>query len=403
MDAETEKELKEQDSLPDLEVPPEGKLRELASIAQCCGQIGFTSSNKTQLLIDGQETFQSMREALESAQLYIVFQFYIFRDDDIGQAMAALLKKKALAGVKVYFLFDAIGTRLKRKFLDSLVHCGVEVGIFRSTKPWSTHFQINFRNHRKLIIVDGQIAFLGGLNVGDDYLGKWEAIGPWRDTHVRLEGPAAIAAQVSFLRDWYWITERVPDFNWTGSYPRGEADTLVLHSGPAEKRDSCLLLHTALINMAVERIWIANPYFVPPETLSRALELAQLRGVDVRIIVPSYSDNKWIFSASKTYQESALKSGIKIYEYTAGFLHQKVLLIDRSVACVGSANLDERSMFLNFEISSVMLGKEIVSDVERMLEHDFENSKKLELHDLTSRSFLKRFTSRALSLLSPIL
>lgn len=402
-DATALSELKEIESLAALEVPAEGKMFELASIASCNGQIGFTSSNRIELLIDGTETFSSILKAMEQAERYIIFQFYIFREDKIGKEMAKLLKRKAKEGLRVYFLSDAIGTRLGRKFLGELTQAGVQVGNFRSTKSWGTRFQVNFRNHRKLVIVDGQVAFIGGHNVGDDYLGRWKTMGPWRDTHVRLEGPAAIAAQDSFIRDWYWVKEELPDLDWGGSFPRAAADTLVLHTGPADRRDACLLLHTALIGMALKRIWIANPYFVPPETLSRALELARLRGVDVRIIVPAYSDNKWIFSASKTYVESALKAGIRIFEYHAAFLHQKVMLIDQAVATVGSANLDERSMFLNFELTSVMLGEEIIADVEKMLAQDFKHSHELELSDLTHRPFIRRFTSRALSLLSPIL
>lgn len=365
-------------------------------------QPGFTHKNSIRLLVDGEKTYQVMLEELEKAQNYIVFQFFIFRYDRIGKKFIDMLIRKAHEGVRITFLYDEIGEKLPGRLIKKLRHAGIKVGAFNKAHGRG-HWQINFRNHRKIIVIDGKIGFLGGLNIGDDYLGKWKKIGAWRDTHIMLEGPSVIAAQLASAKDWYCSQEEVMDVDWKIYPATADANILILHTGPADDRHTCLLAHMTLINAASHRLWIANPYFVPPESLMDAILLAALRGVDVRILLPYYSDNKSVLLAMRVYERRLIENGVKIYKYTEGFLHQKVMLVDHSFACVGSANFDFRSMFINFEVSGITTDKKFIADVEEMLIRDFQKSKEMQLSVYEEEGLLKTIASRGANLMAPIL
>ncbi len=365
--------------------------------------LGFTGSNKVDLLINGHETYESMLQAIESAEKYILLQVYIFREDKIGTRFADLLMRKARDGIKVYFLTDRIGSELGSGFMKKLNDAGVHVHLFSSWKNWGGHFQINFRNHRKVLVVDGKTTFIGGHNIGDDYLGRWKSIGPWRDTHLRIEGPAALSSQLSFFKDWHWAKEEIIDLEWVPQPAEGEGKILILPPGPADEKENCLLAHLALVQAAKKRIWIATPYLVLPESLYYALSLAALNGIEVKILVPSYSDNRLIHFASQIYIERLLKSGVEFYRYLPGFLHQKVMLIDEQAALVGSVNLDSRSLFINFEIFAVSPEKNIIDGVSAMLENDFEQSEKVSLKEYEKSPLSRQILCRATNLIAPML
>ena len=309
--------------------------------------------NKSRLLIDGQKTFRSIFEGIESAQHYILVQFFIVKDDAIGRELQAKLIQKAQKKVTVYFLYDEIGShKLPRSYLLELQIAGVVTSAFHSTKGKTNRFQLNFRNHRKIVVVDGKIAYVGGHNVGDEYLGKHPDFGAWRDTHVKVEGPVVQAIQFCFVEDWYWATRGIPDLNWElNRAADGNEDALMIASSPADRLETCGLMFVQAINAARERVWIASPYFVPDLQTLSALKLAALRGVDVRILLPEKADHRTVYLASFSFYQNTLPFGIKLYRYTAGFMHQKVFLIDSSCAAVGTANLDNRSFRLNFEIT----------------------------------------------------
>ena len=363
---------------------------------------GFTGHNKIKLLIDGQETYFSMLGDLEKAQKYIIFQFYVFRADSIGYKFAEVLMRKARSGIQVNFLYDEIGSVIPKYLIQEMRLSGVIVHHFNSSRGRG-RFQINFRNHRKLLIVDGKTAFVGGLNIGDDYLGLWPQLGPWRDTHVRLEGPSVLAAQLIHAADWYWSNHTDLKADWDVEEVEGDANILILPSGPADSKKTCLLSHIAMINSARERLWIANPYLIPPEGLLDSLMLAALRGVDVRIILPSISDTWFVMNASQVYIEKLLDYGVKIFRYRDGFLHQKVILVDHLFAAVGSANFDFRSMFINFEITVIAHEKQFVTDVEVMLIQDFVLSTEISRAEFLNIGFWKKISSRAANLLAPVL
>ena len=364
--------------------------------------LGFTCNNTVELLVDGEQTYSSMFEALEKAEKYIIFQFYIFRLDSTGKKFAEVLLRKAIQGIQINFLYDEIGSEIPASFIKEFERAGIDICHFNSLSGRG-HFQVNFRNHRKILIIDGKSAFVGGLNIGDDYLGLWPELGPWRDTHLKLEGPSVLATQMIHAKDWFWCRQVDLKVEWTISSTRGEANILILPSGPADEKHTCLLAHIAMVNSAQERLWIANPYLVPPEPLLDAILLAALRGVEVRFLLPSYSDAWIVMIACEVYISRLLQYGVKVYRYEGGFMHQKVMLVDDLFAVVGSANFDFRSMFINFEITVIGQEKKFIDDVKRMLIKDFEKSRLISTEEYQNLSLWKRITSRAANLLAPVL
>ncbi|MDJ0842360.1 MAG: phospholipase D-like domain-containing protein, partial [Acidobacteriota bacterium] len=244
----------------------------------------FLSGNAVELLVDGEATFASILEGIDSAREYILFQFYIVRDDELGRKIQRHLIERAKAGVRVSFLFDEVGSHnLPDRYIDELRAAGVAVYDFHTQKGPRNRFQLNFRNHRKVVVVDGKQAWIGGHNVGDEYLGLDPKFGHWRDTHIRFEGPAVLATQLSFAEDWYWAAGKLLDLNWNPQPAEdGNLPILIVPTGPADELETANLMFVHAINSATERIWIASPYFVPDPPVTVALQLASLRGVDVR-------------------------------------------------------------------------------------------------------------------------
>ncbi len=266
-------------------------------------------------------------------------------------------------------------------------------------------YQLNFRNHRKILVVDGKVGFAGGLNIGGEYLGKDDVLTPWRDTHLRVTGPAAVMLQAPFAEDWHWAAGEVPDdIDWTirESDSAGDASVLCLPTGPADERETCGLFFLSAINSAEKRLWITTPYFVPDMQTLSALKLAALRGVDVRVMVPDLNDSTLVKYSSFSYLDEIGRNGISAYRFQKGFLHQKVMLIDDDLSVIGSANLDNRSFRLNFEVILAVKDTRLASDVEKMLENDFENSRKIPSGTLASKSFAVRLASSFARLLAPI-
>jgi cardiolipin synthase len=308
--------------------------------------------------------------------------------------------------VQVNFLYDEIGSLgLPRSYLAELRSAGVNVLPFHSRKGSGNRFQLNFRNHRKTVIVDGHTAWIGGHNVGNEYLGRDESFGHWRDTHMRLEGPAVLGAQIAFVEDWRWAAdETLSDLNWEAvAVPDGPAQALVIASGPADEVETASLMFTQAINAATRRIWIASPYFVPDDAIVQSLQLAALRGVDVRILIPEVSDNRLVKLAAYSYFDEVKSTGVKFYRYQDGFLHQKAILLDDMVSTVGTANFDNRSFRLNFEITVVVVDSDFAQDVEQMFEADFANSRLMQPGEYDAKSYLFKVAVRLARLAAPVL
>lgn len=365
----------------------------------------FLGGNEVTLLIDGEETFDSIIDGIQRAEDYVLVEFYIVHGDGLGNRLKDALIERAQAGVDVLFISDAIGSReLPSSYREALTSAGVQLSSFNSTLGPRNRFQLNFRNHCKIVIIDGNEAWIGGHNVGDEYLGLDPDIGPWRDTHVRIEGPAALIAQATFLADWLWATRTLADVEWE-PHPSatGDVPVMILSTGPADDYERAQLFFVHALNAAQDRIWIATPYFVPDPAVSAALRMAALRGVDVRIIVPDRSDNIVVDLASRWFIQDLDGLGIRFYRYQEGFMHQKVLLVDNLLAMVGSANFDNRSFRLQFEANALIADETFATEVATMLVADLERSRSFDPAELRSRSFLFRLAVHGARLTAPLL
>ncbi|MEJ2137367.1 MAG: cardiolipin synthase [Desulfofustis sp.] len=383
---------------------PPSNITPAAQAAQRLAGIDILQGNSLELLVDGDSTFTSILDGIDAAENYILFQFFIVHDDDIGREIKRRLVERARAGVRVYFLYDEVGSHdLPKSYKKELREAGIEVSAFNTRKGPGNRFQINFRNHRKVVVVDGKIAWIGGHNVGDEYLGRDPKFGHWRDTHVRIEGPATLGAQLSFAEDWYWATEQQLELDWQPVASKdGNIPVLILPSGPADMLETANLMFVHAINTAKERIWIASPYFVPDRPVITALQLAGLRGVDVRILIPDKADHLLVYLAAYSYLDESAETGVKFYRYQDGFLHQKVMLIDNNFATVGTANFDNRSFRLNFEITAGIADLDFAGEIEHMFENDFANSRLMEAQEFDAKPWWFQFAVKLARLTAPV-
>ena len=339
------------------------------------GHMPCLANNQMRLLINGQSTFEAIFDAIGQAKEAVLIQFFIVHDDRLGQRLQTLLLKKAAEGVAIYLLYDRIGSHsLPNGYVQALRDGGVEVKGFGPRNGWFNRFQVNFRNHRKIVVVDGILGFVGGHNVGDEYMGEKPPLAPWRDTHVQVRGPVVACMQESFAEDWFWVAHALPPLILPEVYPEDGVLCQLLASGPADAYETCSLFFVEAIHAATERIWITSPYFIPDEAVFAALRLAVLRGVDVRLLLPSRPDHRIVYAASSLYAFEAVRAGVRVFRYEPGFLHQKVVLIDHEISAIGSANLDNRSFRLNFEVMLLTVDSAFAAEVEQMLNDDFANA-----------------------------
>lgn len=365
----------------------------------------LVGNNDVELLIDGEATFDSLLEGISDARDYVLVQYYILRDDGIGRRLQECLIERAKAGVRVFLLYDEVGCiALPAEYCEQLRNSGAEVSSFQPTRGRNNRFQLNFRNHRKIVIVDGTTGWLGGHNVGDEYLGLDSDYCPWRDTHVRLAGPVVTQLQAVVASDWYWATRKLPPFSWTPT-PADSSDmrAMIIPSSPVQTLETAGLMYVIALNQARERIWVAAPYFVPDEAVVKALELAALRGVDVRILLAGVSDSFLAKLASWYYIGRLGNLGIRFVEYRPGFLHQKVTLIDHHTALVGTANFDNRSFRLNFEVTALVHDDGFAAEVETMLGQDFAHGEAVDVDALAQNGFLWHLKVSLARLLAPVL
>ena len=366
-------------------------------------EMPYLKRNDVELLIDGERTFESILAGIDAAEEYILVQFYIVRDDEIGRLLKDCLIAKAQAGVRVWFLYDEIGTRGLKAYWQELRDAGVRATSFHTTRGPRNRFQLNFRNHRKIVVVDGKVGWVGGHNVGDEYLGRDPKFPNWRDTHVRITGPAVLELQLSFVEDWRWATDEALSLAWQPTAAEeGEAVVLIVPTGPADRLETCSLMYQQAIHSAKERIWIASPYFVPDEGVLASLHLAALRGVDVKVIIPDVSDSALVYYSAYAFVDELMDSDIEIYRYEPGFMHQKVFLIDDKLGGVGTANFDNRSFRLNFEVTALIHDPDFLAAMESMFEADLQRSRQMTLEGVRSKPWWFQALSRASYLAAPI-
>jgi cardiolipin synthase len=378
----------------------------MSHLAERFGAFPLTQGNDVTIYHDGVTAFPAMLKAMEAARHHIHLEYFILQPDLTGTSILELLAKKAKQGVEVRLLYDAMGShRLPRRMLKPLGTAGGRYSVFLGVNLLRRRIQVNMRDHRKILIVDGQTAFTGGLNIGDEYVGKTRRFGFWRDTHLQVQGPAVAHLQRIFREDWDFAAgEYVKGAAYTPDVStRGTHAVQVIHSGPDQELKSIREIYFAAILRARRRVWIASPYFVPDAGLRDALCLAGYLGVDVRLL-GQYRPDKWVaFFAGRYYWGDMLAAGVKIYQYTKGMMHAKVVVVDGEWASVGSANLDNRSLYLNFEVNCLLYSPEAAAELERAFEDDFSHSIELKRDAFDRRPWPGRMVENACRLLSPIL
>ncbi|MUG45994.1 cardiolipin synthase [Paenibacillus woosongensis] len=366
----------------------------------------ITGCNKTKVLTDGEKTFAAMLAAMEQAQDHIHMESYIFRADGIGQSFKRMMLRKAGEGVKVRLICDGLGSyQLNSSFVKELQDGGVEVYFFLPPLIATLDRRVNYRNHRKILVVDGTVGFIGGLNVGDEYLGLDGKLGYWRDTHLQISGDAVYFLQNAFLADWRLASgQRV---NHPELYPqhhcRGSEQVQILTSGPDQHWDAIQEMCFGAIAVAKRRIWITSPYFIPDPSIYNAIKTAAVSGVEVNIIIPHESDSRIVKLASLSYVEELLQSGVKFYQYEKGFIHAKVMIVDDLLATVGTANMDMRSFFYNFEMTAILFDQAPISRLSEDFLRDLAESRAIDLKAFARRPKLQRGLELLCRLLSPLL
>lgn len=377
---------------------PKPGLERIEAVARRLTDVPFTGGNRVDLLVDAEATYGAMLDAIKQAESYVLVQFYIVRDDRSGRALRDALIEKARGGVRVYFLYDEIGSiKLPASYLDEMRRSGIKVSGFRTTQGVLNRFQINFRNHRKLLVVDGRTGFIGGLNLGDEYHG-------FRDTHLRIEGPSVQQIQLTVRKDWYWATRELIE---VAAQPIVEAEpgeaVAIVNTGPADPTPKCSILFSELVASARSRVWIASPYFVPDDVMTRAMQSAAKRGVDVRVLLPDEPDQRFVELASLTYYTEMIDCGVRLFRYKGRFMHHKVVLVDEALAAVGTVNLDYRSLYLNFEETAVVADTQFARRVEAMLQDDLSHCDEVSPDYLENEPLHIRIQARVARLASPLL
>ncbi len=367
-------------------------------------EMPFLGGNEVDLLIDGNETFNAIIEYIDKAEKYILIQFFIVHDDGLGRRLKNALLKKAHQGIRINYLYDEVGCHTTpSSYWQEMIDAGILAQAFHTTKGRGNRFQLNFRNHRKIVVIDGHTAFVGGHNVGDEYLGITKQFKGWRDTHMRITGPAVMGVRISFAKDWYWATRDLYEIDLEMPTITGDAEVLACATGPADDMETCSLMFIRAINAAKKRFWIASPYFVPDSSVTKALQLAAMRGVDIRIMLPRKPDHLLVYWASFACLKELQLPGIRIYRYDEGFLHQKVFLVDDEMSAVGTANLDNRSFRLNFEITMLVEDRAFSKKIEQMFLDDFTHCVETGTDEYDKKNIAYQTLIKFARLLSPIL
>lgn len=371
----------------------------------------YYPANSVEVFTDGTSKFEALETDLRNARETINIQYYIFEDDTLGRRIASILTEKAKEGVKVRLMYDHVGSfSVKSRFFKKLRREGVAAFPFFKVSFPQLATRINWRNHRKICIIDSSIGYLGGMNVADRYIDGGRRFDRWRDTHVRITGPAVAALQYSFVVDWNFmcgdLIEDMPTKETACDKRQESVDNVgaqLLTSGPTSQwANIALALHKAISN-ARRRVFIQTPYFLPTEALLKALQSASLAHVDVRIMMPEHSDSTMLTLASASYIAECLRAGIKIYLYKGGMLHSKMIIVDDEIVTIGSTNFDFRSFECNFEANLFFYSKELTSKMLEVFKNDLKQCERVHPAQWRRRRFSRRLAESVLRLLSPVL
>lgn len=385
--------------------------KELAYMLVKDKQSALTAHNAAQLLINGEMKFPEVLKALESAKHHIHIEYYIYEDDDIGQKIEEILCRKAREGVEVRFIYDDFGSRSIRKRLVPLLKAaGVQAFAFHEIIFIAFANRLNYRNHRKIIIIDGVTGFVGGINVSDRYINKAQNDQPyWRDTHLRIDGPGVQYLQTVFISDWNFCAGEdiephqgyFPDHNTMPVF--GNKVVQIAASGPDCDKPTILFSMLQVINGAQEEVLISTPYFIPGESIMNALCVSALGGLKVILLVPYDSDSAFVNAAARSYYNELLKAGVEIYLYQKGFMHAKTMIADRKISVIGTANMDHRSFDLNFEVNAIVYDTDFANDLRITFMKDLEDSVKIDPDEWENRPVYLKLLNKIARLVSPML
>lgn len=371
-----------------------------------------TRQNKVEIITDGAAKFEQIKADLRAARESIHIEYYAFVTDEVGKSILDILEEKAEAGVEVRLLYDAFGSLgTKNKDFDKLRRHGGQAQSFITSQRSLLKFRLNYHDHRKIVVIDGKISYIGGFNIANQYAGVTKKFGYWRDTHLRIQGPAASLLQIRFLMDWNVSVSATDKLEYKDDYffaaedlvADGETPIQIIASGPNNEHEQIKLAFIKLITSAKKRVWIQTPYLVPDDSVLAALKIAARSGVDVKIMIPDKPDHPFIYRATQYYARQLIKENIEIHIYEGGFMHAKTLIMDDKMCIVGSANQDIRSYKLNFEASAVLHDGKMVKELAQIFEKDMQKSSEMTAETVKQMSAWLIFKQQISRLFSPIL
>lgn len=365
--------------------------------------------NQVELLINGESFFPILLDRLAKAKEHIHIEFYIYENDKIGNAIKDILIRKAKEGVAVRFIYDDFGSKgIRRVFVRELRESGIMAFPFNKIRMIALANRLNYRNHRKIVVIDGKTSFVGGINVSDKYINDKNFDLYWRDTHLLINGQASHLLQKVFISDWNFCSNenlmiKREFFPLIDKEEKWQSSLQIVSSGPDSETSSILHAIIKAINLAEKEILITTPYFIPEESLQQALIFAALSGIDVRLLVPKVGDSFFVNLASQAYYEDLLRAGVRIFRYTKGFVHAKTFVTDKKLASVGTANMDLRSFDLNFEVTALIYDEKKAIELADIFQDDLKGTEELYLKDWLNRPKVIKLAERLLRLLSPLL
>ncbi|RJE88869.1 cardiolipin synthase [Paenibacillus sp. 1011MAR3C5] len=366
-----------------------------------------TRHNRTKILTNGEATFEAILHAMASARDHIHLDYYTIRNDGIGRRFLDILTEKARKGIEVRVVYDGIGSlKLDEGYLRTLDEAGVAHACFAPPRWAFLERKMNYRNHRKIAVIDGRIGFIGGINIGDEYIGLDPKLGFWRDTHIQVQGDAVHYLQETFMRDWLLAKgerlERLDRYMPVTSI-KDEERVIIVPGEPGSNEQEIVGALFAAMASAQSRIYAATPYFIPDPAIAMSLRIAAGRGLDVRLIIPGIADSKLVLLSSLSYVHDMLEAGVRIFRYQKGFIHSKVLIVDNELASVGTANLDMRSLYSNYELLALLFGEKPIRRLERDFLDDLAHSKEIELRSFVQRPARQKAAEAIMHILSPLL
>lgn len=368
----------------------------------------LSEDNEVQVYTDGREKFEALFKDIEAATDFIHVQYYIIRRDQLGKKLLGLLARKAREGVRVRVLYDELGSRgISKRSLKELREAGGQAEAFFPSKFRLVNLRLNYRNHRKLVIIDGKVGYIGGFNVGDEYLGLDKKFGYWRDTHLRIQGTAVYSIQTRFILDWNQASQEHDITYFPTLFPevsqKGSVGVQIVSSGPDSEYEHIKNGYLKMISSARRSIYIQTPYFIPDSSMLDALRIASLSGVEVHLMIPDKPDHMFVYWATLSHVGELLNTGVKVYLYKNGFIHAKTIVVDDEVASVGTANIDFRSFKLNFEVNAFIYDEKLAHRLSDDFREDMKLSELLTKEIYLNRSRWVKIKESISRLLSPIL